>query len=168
MFQKINIAVLTVSDSRTFATDRSGDYLRGAISEFGHCLYERKIVPDNIYKIRAATSTWIADPKCDAIISTGGTGVTGRDGTPEALVPLFDKELPGFGEVFRTVSFEEIGTSTIQSRCVAGVANATYIFVLPGSTGACKTGWNGIIKYQLDSQTKPCNLIELMPRLQEN
>ena len=167
MFEKINIAVLTVSDSRTLATDRSGDYLKGAISEFGHNLFDRKIVPDNIYEIRAATSIWIANPECDAIITTGGTGVTGRDGTPEAMVPLFDKELPGFGEVFRHVSYEEIGTSTIQSRCVAGVANATYIFVLPGSTSACRTGWNGLIKHQLDSRTKPCNLIELMPRLQE-
>lgn len=168
MFQKINIAVLTVSDSRTLSTDRSGDFLKEAITEFGHNLHDRIIVPDNIYQIRAAASPWIADPECDAIISTGGTGVTGRDGTPEALTPLFDKELQGFGEMFRNISFEEIGTSTIQSRCTAGVANSTYIFILPGSTGACRTGWNSLIKHQLDSRIKPCNLIELMPRLNEH
>ena len=163
----IAIAVLTVSDTRTLATDKSGQYLQDSIEEFGHRIHERHIVPDNIYNIRAIVSRWIADPDCQAIITTGGTGLTGRDGTPEAITPLLDKEMPGFGEMFRVLSYEEIRGSTIQSRCVAGVANATFVFALPGSTGACRTGWENLIMHQLDSRNHPCNLVQLIPRLKE-
>ena len=166
-FIPVSIAVLTVSDSRTEATDKSGQLLVERLQTAGHTLAEKMIVPDNIYQIRAVVSRWIADAGVQAIITTGGTGVTGRDGTPEAIAPLLDKELPGFGEIFRMVSYQEIKTSTVQSRALAGVANGTYIFCLPGSSGACRTGWNALINDQLDARHRPCNLVELMPRLLE-
>ena len=166
-FIPLNIAVLVVSDSRTDADDVSGNVLVERLQEAGHQLVEKKIVPDNIYQIRAAVSNWIADDTINAVISTGGTGVTGRDGTPEALAPLMDKVLDGFGETFRMISYQDIKTSTIQSRAIAGVANATYIFCLPGSSGACRTAWDDLIKAQLDHRTGPCNLVQLMPRLME-
>lgn len=166
-FIPLNIAVLTISDTRTEESDTSGKTLIERLSDAGHRLAERRIVPDDIYRIRATISQWIADPDVEVIISTGGTGVTGRDGTPEAVAVLFDKTLDGFGEVFRAVSYQEIKTSTIQSRAIAGVANGTYIFCLPGSPGACRTGWDHLIRDQLDYRTRPCNLVELMPRLSE-
>ena len=166
-FKPLHIAVLTVSDTRTDADDKSGDALVKLLTEAGHVLAEKRIVPDDIYQIRAAASQWIADADINAVITTGGTGITGRDSTPEAISALFDKQIDGFGEVFRAVSFEEINTSTIQSRAVAGVANATFIFCLPGSTGACRTGWGKLISHQLDYRTRPCNLVELMPRVLE-
>jgi molybdenum cofactor biosynthesis protein B len=163
----LNIAVLTISDSRDETTDKSGAFLAARLESAGHHLAGKSIVPDDIYKIRAMVSAWIADDDVNVVISTGGTGVTGRDGTPEAVQPLLDKEIEGFGEVFRSLSYDEIKTSTVQSRALAGVANATYIFCLPGSTGACKTAWDAIIAAQLDYRTRPCNLVELMPRLLE-
>ena len=166
-FIPLAIAVLTVSDTRTEANDTSGDTLVQRLRDAGHRLAEKRIVPDDVYRIRAVVSHWIADPEVQAVITTGGTGVTGRDGTPEAIKILFDKTLDGFGETFRAISFHEIGTSTIQSRAIAGVANGTYIFCLPGSSGACRTGWDRLIKAQLDCRTQPCNLAELMPRLKE-
>ncbi len=166
-FKKLNIAILTVSDSRNETNDTSGTALVGKVTDFGHFVADKKIVPDNIYHIRALVSQWIIDEKIDVIISTGGTGVTGRDGTPEAVTPLLDKVLDGFGETFRWLSFADIKTSTIQSRAVAGVANGTYIFCLPGSTSACRMAWDAIIQAQLDSRTRPCNLVQLMPRLLE-
>jgi molybdenum cofactor biosynthesis protein B len=166
-FKPLIIAVMTVSDTRTDATDKSGDTLVKLLTEAGHTLAEKRIVADDIYQIREAASQWIADPAINAVITTGGTGVTGRDSTPEAVRVLLDKEIEGFGEVFRAVSFEEINTSTIQSRALAGVANATFLFCLPGSTGACRTGWGKIISHQLDYRTRPCNLVELMPRVLE-
>jgi molybdenum cofactor biosynthesis protein B len=167
VFKPLNITIMTVSDSRTGDTDKSGDTLVKLLTDAGHVLAEKRIVPDDIYQIRATASRWIADDAVNAIITTGGTGITGRDSTPEALKVLMDKEIEGFGEVFRAVSYEEIGTSTIQSRALAGVANATFIFCLPGSTGACRTGWEKIISHQLDYRTRPCNLVELMPRVLE-
>jgi molybdenum cofactor biosynthesis protein B len=164
-FKPLNIAVMTVSDTRTEATDKSGDTLARLLTGAGHRLAEKCIVADDIYRIRAVISQWIADANVNAVITTGGTGITGRDCTPEAVAVLFDKQIDGFGEVFRAVSFEEINTSTIQSRAVAGVANATFIFCLPGSTGACRTGWGRLISHQLDYRTRPCNLVELMPRV---
>lgn len=166
-FIPLSIAVLTVSDTRAEATDLSGKTLVDRLTAAGHLAADKRIVPDDIYQIRAVVSAWIADPAIHAIITTGGTGVTGRDGTPEAMSVLFDKTLDGFGEVFRAISFQEINTSTIQSRAIAGVANATYIFCLPGSSSACRTGWDRLIKEQLDYRTRPCNLVELMPRLLE-
>lgn len=166
-FKPLNIAVLTVSDSRTEADDVSGSVLVTGLTEAGHYLKDKKIVPDDIYQIRAIVSQWIADSTIHAIISTGGTGVTGRDGTPEAITPLLDKVLDGFGEVFRMLSYQEIKSSTMQSRAVAGVANGTYIFCVPGSSGACRTAWHNLIKDQLDYRTRPCNLVQLMPRLLE-
>ncbi|MEN8259142.1 MAG: molybdenum cofactor biosynthesis protein B [Pseudomonadota bacterium] len=166
-FRPLNIKVLVVSDTRTEETDISGKALVERISMAGHRVSEKSIVPDDIYRIRAVVSQWIVDPDVHAVITTGGTGVTGRDGTPEAVMPLLDKILEGFGEVFRAVSFREIKTSTIQSRAIAGVANGTYIFCLPGSSGACRTAWDHLIKDQLDYRTRPCNLVELMPRLLE-
>jgi len=166
-FVPINIAVLTVSDTRTEADDRSGDTLVERIAAAGHVLAERKIVKDEADVIEAQLRTWIEDPEIDAIISTGGTGVTGRDVTPEAVARVSEKEIPGFGELFRWVSYPKIGTSTIQSRAVAGVANGTYIFALPGSTGACRDAWDEILVHQLDIRYRPCNFVELMPRLQE-
>ncbi len=166
-FIPLEIAVLTVSDTRTEENDTSGLVLVQRLQEAGHRLADKRIVPDDIYIIRAVVSQWIADPALQVAIVTGGTGVTGRDGTPEAIKILFDKTLDGFGETFRAISFQEIGTSTMQSRAVAGVANGTYIFCLPGSPGACRTGWDRLIKDQLDYRTRPCNLAELMPRLRE-
>lgn len=166
-FMPLHIAVLTVSDSRTDATDKSGRLLADRLTGAGHMLAERRIVVDDRYAIRATVSQWIADTGIDAVICTGGTGLTGRDGTPEALQPLFDKNIDGFGEIFRAISFEEIGTSALQSRAVAGVANRTFVFVLPGSSGACRTAWDRIIAAQLDYRTRPCNLVELRPRLDE-
>ncbi|WP_428357339.1 molybdenum cofactor biosynthesis protein B [Methyloprofundus sp.] len=166
-FLPLNIAILTVSDTRTEADDISGKTLVERLEKSGHQLYAKAIVADDIYQIRATVSQWIADDKVNVIISTGGTGVTGRDGTPEAFAPLLDKTLDGFGEVFRMLSYQDIKTSTIQSRAIAGVANATYIFCLPGSSGACRTVWDSLISEQLDFRTKPCNLVQLMPRLLE-
>ncbi len=166
-FKAINISVLTVSDTRTEVDDISGKTLVERIRESGHNLAEKSIVADDKYAIRAAVSNWIFQADVDVILITGGTGVTGRDGTPEAVTPLLDKVLDGFGEVFRMLSYQTIKTSTLQSRAIAGVANATYIFCLPGSANACKTAWDEIIVAQLDSRTKPCNLIQLMPRLKE-
>ncbi|WP_020146464.1 molybdenum cofactor biosynthesis protein B [Thioalkalivibrio sp. ALJ15] len=163
----LNIAVLTVSDSRTLAEDRSGDALVERLEGAGHRLAERRVVRDDIYAIRAELSRWIADSEIDAVLTTGGTGITGRDGTPEAASVLLDKTIEGFGELFRMLSFEEIGTSSLQSRALSGVANGTYVFVLPGSTGACRTAWDRIIQAQLDDRTMPCNLTMLMPRLKE-
>jgi molybdenum cofactor biosynthesis protein B len=166
-FQPIRIAILTVSDSRDETTDKSGRLLVERLTKAGHQLAEKAIVPDDIYQIRAIVSRWIAEPTVNAIITTGGTGVTGRDGTPEAVLPLLDKVIEGFGETFRAISYEQIKTSTLQSRALAGVANATYLFCVPGSSGACATAWDDLIEAQLDYRTRPCNLVELMPRLQE-
>lgn len=166
-FVPVSIAVLTVSDSRDEQSDKSGRLLAERLSRAGHRLAEKLIVPDDIYQIRAAVSRWIADPEVNAVITTGGTGVTGRDGTPEAVHPLLDKVLEGFGEMFRSISYADIKTSTLQSRALAGVANATYVFCVPGSSGACATAWDELIAAQLDSRTRPCNLVELMPRLRE-
>ena len=166
-FVPLNIAIMVVSDSRTEATDTSGKTLVDRLIETGHRCADKAIIADDIYLIRAKLSNWIADPRINAIITTGGTGVTGRDGTPEAAHPLLDKELTGFGEVFRSLSYDEIGTSTMQSRAIAGVANGHYIFCVPGSSGACRTAWDKLIKAQLDYRTRPCNLVEVMPRLLE-
>ena len=165
--QAVRIAVLTISDTRDLESDRSGALLAERIAAAGHRLAERAIVRDDKYAIRARVSAWIADPAVEVVITTGGTGVTGRDGTPEAVAVLLDKTLDGFGELFRALSFAEIGTSSLQSRALAGVANATFVFCLPGSTGACATAWDQIIRAQLDRNTQPCNLVELMPRLRE-
>ncbi|MFT6407818.1 MAG: molybdenum cofactor biosynthesis protein B [Arenicella sp.] len=158
-FIPMNIAVLTVSDTRSLENDTSGQYLADQIVDLGHQLSAREIVIDDIYLLRARVSEWIADPKIHAIISTGGTGFTGRDSTPEALGPLFDKPIDGFGELFRHLSLGDIGTSTVQSRALGGMANKTVIFCLPGSTGACRSGWQGILKEQLDSRHRPCNFV---------
>jgi molybdenum cofactor biosynthesis protein B len=166
-FVALNIAVLTVSDSRTEETDKSGKLLAGRLTDAGHALAGKKIVPDDVYTIRAVVAGWIADTDIDAVITTGGTGVTGRDGTPEAVAPLLDKTIEGFGETFRAISYGQIKTSTIQSRALAGVANGTYVFCVPGSTGACATAWDELLNAQLDIRTRPCNLAELMPRLLE-
>ena len=166
-FIPLNIAVLTVSDSRTEETDKSGALLVQRLGAAGHRLAEKRIVPDDVYRIRAVVAQWIAEESVQVAISTGGTGVTGRDGTPEAIAPLLDKTIEGFGETFRMLSYEEIKTSTLQSRALAGVANGTYVFCLPGSSGACRTAWDRIIAAQLDYRTRPCNLVELMPRLRE-
>ena len=166
-FLPLNIAVLTASDTRTLEEDTSGQLLSERLTEAGHQLAAREIVPDDIYLIRALVSQWIADESIDIVISTGGTGLTGRDGTPEAVEVLFDKKIQGFGELFRQLSYEEIATSTIQSRVTAGVANGTYIFCLPGSSGACRTAWDRILASQLDLRNKPCNFAELIPRLRE-
>ncbi len=166
-FQPLSVAVLTVSDSRTEANDKSGQLLADRLASAGHTIGDRRIVRDDRYAIRAVVSDWIARDDIDAVIATGGTGLTGRDGTPEALAPLFDKTIEGFGEIFRAVSFEEIGTSALQSRALAGVANRTFVFALPGSSGACRTAFDRIIRDQLDYRTRPCNLVELRPRLDE-
>jgi molybdenum cofactor biosynthesis protein B len=161
------IALLTVSDTRTLADDLSGEALRQRLETAGHRLLERAIVPDDRYRIRAEVSRWIADPHVQVVITTGGTGLAGRDGTPEAVEPLLDKRMDGFGELFRVLSFETIGTSTLQSRCLAGVANGTLVFVLPGSQDAVETAWDRLISAQLDANTRPCNLVQLVPRLRE-
>jgi len=158
----LNVAVLTVSDTRTRDTDTSGQFLEDALLEAGHNLADRTIVIDDIYRIRAVLSAWIADPDMHSILVTGGTGFSGRDSTPEAVLPLFDKTIEGFGEVFRALSFEEIGSSTVQSRALAGLANRTAVFCMPGSTGACKTAWNGLIRDQLDIDHRPCNFVKIL------
>ncbi|BBB28888.1 molybdenum cofactor biosynthesis protein B [Neptunomonas japonica] len=160
--QSLNIAVLTVSDTRVPETDKSGDTLQKGIEEAGHKAAQRCIVKDDIYQIRAVLSQWIADTDIHAVLVTGGTGFTARDSTPEAVIPLLDKQIEGYGELFRSLSYDEIGTSTIQSRTVAGVANRTVIFCMPGSTGACKTAWHQIIREQLDSRHRPCNFVEMV------
>jgi molybdenum cofactor biosynthesis protein B len=163
----LKIAVLTISDSRTEANDTSGGYLARAVHEAGHSLAERAIVKDDIYQIRAVVSRWIADPDVEVVLTTGGTGVTGRDSTPEAVTPLLDRQVEGFGELFRSLSFAEIGASTIQSRAFAGLANGTFVFSLPGSSGACRTAWEKILCPQLNRDTRPCNFAVLVPRLLE-
>jgi molybdenum cofactor biosynthesis protein B len=167
-FVPLGICVLTVSDTRTLAEDGSGQFLVEALAQAGHRLVERALLPDDKYQLRALVSRWIADEAVDGILVTGGTGFTGRDSTPEALEPLLDKRMPGFGEMFRVLSFDEIGTSTLQSRAFAGLANATFLFCLPGSTSACRTAWDRLIRAQLDATTRPCNLAGLRPRLRES
>lgn len=167
-FIALKIAVLTVSDTRSLSEDRSGDTLAERLTKAGHALAARAIVTDDVEKIRAQVRTWIDNPEIDAIITTGGTGFTGRDVTPEAVEPLFEKKMDGFSVVFHNISFAKIGTSTIQSRATAGVAGATYIFVLPGSPGACKDAWDGILVHQFDYRYRPCNFVEIMPRLDEH
>jgi molybdenum cofactor biosynthesis protein B len=167
-FVPLGIALLTVSDTRGIAEDSSGEYLAAALVEAGHRLVDRALLPDDKYQLRATVSRWIADPTVDGVLVTGGTGFTGRDSTPEALAPLLDKQMPGFGEMFRVLSFEEIGTSTLQSRAFAGLANATFLFCVPGSTAACRTAWEKLIRAQLDARTRPCNLAGLRPRLRES
>jgi len=166
-FIPLNIAVLTVSDSRTEADDKSGALLKEKAEAAGHRVVAKEIVPDDVYQMRAIFSRWIADPQVQVVVSTGGTGITGRDSTPEAVAPLLDKSIEGFGELFRTVSLEEIGASTIQSRAVAGLTNGTFLFCLPGSSGACRTAWDKILEQQLDHRTRPCNFAQLIPRLLE-
>jgi len=167
-FLSVNIAILTVSDSRTAATDTSGDTLAERIAAAGHKLAARAIVSDDLEPITAQLERWIDDPAIDVVLATGGTGVTGRDVTPEAFHGLYDKEIPGFGELFRQLSYAKIGTSTMQSRATAGVARGTYLFALPGSPSACRDAWDDILRWQLDSRLRPCNLVELMPRLMEH
>ena len=166
-FVSLSLCVLTVSDSRTIETDSSGQFLVDALKEAGHRLHERKLLRDDRYAIRAQVATWIADSAVHGVLITGGTGFTGRDSTPEAVLPLLDKEMPGFGELFRAVSFEEIGTSSLQSRAFAGLSNQTFVFALPGSTSACRTAWEKLLRAQLDARTRPCNLVGLLPRLGE-
>lgn len=160
-FKPLNIAILTLSDTRTAENDTSGDALQEMLLAAGHRLAARELCQDNVYVMRAVVARWIADPEIHTVLTTGGTGLTHRDSTPEALLPLFDQVIEGFGELFRQVSFEEIGSSTVQSRCCAGVANKTLVFCLPGSTGACRTGWNRILKEQLDARHRPCNFVGL-------
>ena len=167
-FLPVNAAVLTVSDTRTEQNDRSGNILKKCLEEAGHTLAARAIVPDDLGKIQEQVKAWIENPEIDVIISTGGTGITGRDVTPEAFKGLYEKEIEGFGELFRMISYEIIGASTIQSRATGGVAGGTYLFALPGSPSACKDAWEGILKHQLDSRFHPCNFVELMPRLKEH
>ena len=163
----LGAAVLTVSDTRTRDNDSSGDYLAEQLLAAGHRIVDRQLVRDDLYRLRAVVSAWIADEAVNVVLITGGTGFTGRDSTPEAILPLLDKEMLGFGELFRQLSFAEIGTSSLQSRAFAGVANATFVFALPGSTGACRTAWTQLIAAQLDARTRPCNLAALTPRLRE-
>jgi molybdenum cofactor biosynthesis protein B len=167
-FIPLAIAVLTVSDTRTLETDRSGDTLADRLTAAGHRLAARAIVPDDIEAIRVQVRAWIADPAVDVVISTGGTGFTGRDVTPEAVEPLFEKRMDGFSAIFHRISYDKIGTSTLQSRATGGVAGGTYIFVLPGSPGACRDAWDGILASQLDYRHRPCNFVEIMPRLEEH
>ncbi len=166
-FIPLNIAIMTVSDSRNEETDKSGASLVKMLTEAGHRLVEKVIVPDDMYHIRRDVSRWIAEKETQVVITTGGTGLTGRDGTPEAVMPLLDKVIEGFGEMFRVISYDIIGASTMQSRAIAGTANGTFIFCVPGSTGACKDAWKHLISVQLDYRTRPCNLVEIMPRLLE-
>ena len=167
-FMPVNIAVMTVSDTRTLDDDKSGQVLVDRLTDAGHNLADRAIVKDEVTDITSQLRAWIDDPNIDVVVSTGGTGLTGRDVTPEAFEALYDKKIEGFGEVFRAISYKLIGTSTMQSRATGGVAGGTYLFALPGSPGACKDGWDGILKDQLDYRFKPCNFVELMPRLQEH
>ena len=167
-FIPVSIAVLTISDSRTEENDKSGKLLVQRLEQSGHHAADKKIVSDDVHRVRAQVCQWIVDSRIQVILTTGGTGVTGRDGTPEAVRPLLDKEIDGFGEMFRVLSYEKIATSTLQSRAFAGVANATYIFCLPGSAGACADAWDMLIEHQLDYRSRPCNLVELMPRLLEH
>jgi molybdenum cofactor biosynthesis protein B len=167
-FLPVNIAILTISDSRTLANDTSGQALNDMITRDGHKVVRREIVKDEVPLITAQLKRWVADPEVDVVISTGGTGVTGRDVTPEAFEQVMEKKIEGFGELFRWISFQKVGTSTIQSRAVGGVAGGTYLFALPGSPSACRDGWEEILKHQLDNRHRPCNLTELMPRLQEH
>lgn len=160
--QRLGVAVLTISDTRSIETDTSGQYLVEQIKAAGHSLQDRQIVIDDVYQIRAKVSAWIAEPAVHVILTTGGTGFSGRDSTPEALAPLFDKHIEGFGEVFRALSLQEIGSSTVQSRALGGMANRTVIFCMPGSTGACRTAWEGILKEQLDATHKPCNFVGVL------
>ncbi|MGB1438492.1 MAG: molybdenum cofactor biosynthesis protein B, partial [Luminiphilus sp.] len=160
--QALGVAVLTVSDTRTRETDTSGDFLQQAAEAAGHNVHDRSIIPDDVYQIRAVTSGWIARPDIDVVLVTGGTGFSGRDSTPEAMAPLFDKHIEGFGELFRQLSYTEIGTSTVQSRALGGFANNTVIFCMPGSTGACRTAWEGILREQLDGQHRPCNFVGVL------
>ena len=162
MSTALNVAVLTVSDTRTRETDTSGAFLEEALVAAGHTVADRQIVIDDVYQLRAIVSQWIADPKVEVVLTTGGTGFSGRDSTPEALSPLFDKAIDGFGEVFRALSLEEIGSSTVQSRALAGMANGTVIFCMPGSTGACRTAWEGVLKDQFDSEHQPCNFVGVL------
>jgi len=166
-FVPLNLCVLTVSDSRTRENDTSGAYLEQALTEAGHRLLDRALAKDDVYRLRAIVSAWVADPAVHGILVSGGTGFTGRDSTPEAIRPLLDKEMPGFGEMFRALSYEEIGTSTLQSRAFAGLANDKFIFCLPGSTSACRTAWEKLVQAQLDARTRPCNLAGLRSRLKE-
>jgi molybdenum cofactor biosynthesis protein B len=166
-FVPLNLCVLTVSDTRSAADDTSGDYLVLSLGQAGHRLVERRIVKDDRYRVRAIVATWIADENVHGVLVSGGTGFTGRDSTPEAILPLLDKEMPGFGETFRMLSYEEIGTATMQSRAFAGLSNQTFVFCLPGSTSACRTAWEKLIRAQLDATTRPCNLAGLLPRLRE-
>ena len=166
-FVPLRLAVLTVSDTRTLADDSSGQALVDAAVAAGHRVVEREVLRDDIYKVRALVARWIADDGIDGVLTTGGTGFTGRDSTPEAITPLLDKVMPGFGELFRALSYDDIGTSTLQSRAFAGLANATFVFCLPGSTSACRLAWDKIIAQQLDARTRPCNLTALRPRLRE-
>lgn len=167
-FLAVNIAVLTVSDTRSEADDTSGRTLAELITKAGHVVVRRQIVRDDRASIVEQLRAWIGDPEVDVVISTGGTGVTGRDVTPEAFHEVYEKEIAGFGEIFRMLSYQKVGTSTIQSRATGGVAGGTYLFALPGSPGACRDGWDGILVHQLDNRHRPCNLVELMPRLQEH
>jgi len=162
MSTALNVAVLTVSDTRTADTDTSGAFLEDVLRSAGHAVVDRQIVIDDIYQLRAVVSQWIADPGVEVVLTTGGTGFSGRDSTPEAVAPLFDKVIEGFGEVFRALSLDEIGSSTIQSRALAGLANGTVIFCMPGSTGACRTAWEGVIRDQLDSEHRPCNFVGVL------
>jgi len=162
MSAALKVAVLTVSDTRTHETDTSGQFLVDALSSAGHTVVDRQIVIDDVYQLRAIVSGWIADPEVEVVLTTGGTGFSGRDSTPEALQPLFDKSIDGFGEVFRSLSHAEIGSSTVQSRALAGLANGTAIFCMPGSTGACRTAWNGVLREQLDSEHRPCNFVGVL------
>jgi molybdenum cofactor biosynthesis protein B len=166
-FVPLTLAVLTVSDTRTLAEDTSGKFLADALTAAGHHLHAHALLPDDRYAVRALVAGWIADPAVHGVLITGGTGFTGRDSTPEAVLPLLDKEMPGFGELFRAVSFAEIGTSSLQSRAFAGLSNQTFVFALPGSTSACRTAWDKLLHAQLDARTRPCNLAGLMPRLGE-
>lgn len=167
-FQPVNIAVMTVSDTRTATDDRSGDLLAGRIVEDGHILAARMIITDDVDRIVGQLRSWIDDAGIDVVITTGGTGLTGRDSTPEAFAQIVEKDIPGFGELFRQLSYDKIGTSTIQSRAVAGVAGGTYLFALPGSPSGCRDGWDDILRYQLDIRHRPCNFVEIMPRLAES
>ncbi|GFZ99854.1 molybdenum cofactor biosynthesis protein B [Elstera cyanobacteriorum] len=167
-FRPVNIALLTVSDRRSLAEDTSGDLLQQRLTDAGHVLAARALLKDDLPAIIAQLTAWIDDPEVDCVITTGGTGLTGRDVMPEAFATVVEKDIPGFGELFRWISFQKIGTSTIQSRATGGLARGTYLFALPGSTSACRDGWDEILRWQLDARHKPCNLVELMPRLREH